>query len=77
MIFLTAASFDGFAVILWVIQFFQKLQYNVMSREDLDNRWSSENMASLGYSFWFVPLTFLPEQLLFFQITLIKLKLLQ
>ncbi|KAK6622088.1 hypothetical protein RUM44_001895 [Polyplax serrata] len=51
---LLAASFQTFSVILWVVQFIQKLQYNVMSREDLDNRWTSEGMASLGFSFWFV-----------------------
>ncbi|XP_063228603.1 clarin-2 [Bacillus rossius redtenbacheri] len=42
------------AVALWGVQFFQKLQHNVMSQEDRDNQWYSEHMASLGYSFWFV-----------------------
>ncbi|KAL0277415.1 UNVERIFIED_CONTAM: hypothetical protein PYX00_004705 [Menopon gallinae] len=51
---LLAMSFHLFAVILWAIQYIQKLQYNVLSRDDLDNRWTSSNMASLGYSFWFV-----------------------
>ncbi|PNF35163.1 hypothetical protein B7P43_G08768 [Cryptotermes secundus] len=42
------------AVGLWAVQFHRKLQYNVMSREDRDNQWSSANMAHYGYSFWFV-----------------------
>nr|CAD7202623.1 unnamed protein product [Timema douglasi] len=46
--------FSGSAVGLWSAQFFKKLQQNVMSLEDRGNLWSSENMASLGYSFWFV-----------------------
>lgn len=40
------------AIILWLIQFYLKLQYNVLSREDKDNMWSSEGMTELGYSFW-------------------------
>ena len=51
---LLAMCLHLFAVILWAIQFVQKLQYNVMSREDIDNRWTSSEMASLGYSYWFV-----------------------
>nr|CAD7439879.1 unnamed protein product [Timema bartmani] len=49
-----AVLFSGSAVGLWSAQFFKKLQQNVMSLEDRGNLWSSENMASLGYSFWFV-----------------------
>jgi hypothetical protein len=43
---------DLCAVGLWAVQFHQKLQHNVMSREDRDNQWSSANMAHYGYSFW-------------------------
>ncbi|XP_050310248.1 uncharacterized protein LOC126746163 [Anthonomus grandis grandis] len=39
---------------LWLAQFYTKIQYNVLTREDRGNEWSSENMAELGYSFWFV-----------------------
>ncbi|KAL3269585.1 hypothetical protein HHI36_008649 [Cryptolaemus montrouzieri] len=39
-------------IILWLTQFYMKLQFNVLSREDKDNMWSSEGMAELGYSFW-------------------------
>lgn len=42
------------AVAFWLGQFYSKIQYNVLSREDLSNEWTSENMAELGYSFWFV-----------------------
>ncbi|KAJ4427945.1 hypothetical protein ANN_23957 [Periplaneta americana] len=46
--------FNLCAVSLWAVQFYQKLQYNVMSREDRQNNWSSTNRAYYGYSFWFV-----------------------
>lgn len=39
---------------LWVGQYFQRLQYNVMSKDDRRNKWTSEGNASLGFSFWFV-----------------------
>lgn len=42
------------AVSLWAVQFYQKLQYNVLSLEDRNNMWRSEHMSTYGYSFWFV-----------------------
>ncbi|CAG9760945.1 unnamed protein product [Ceutorhynchus assimilis] len=38
----------------WLAQFYTKIQYNVLTREDRSNEWTSEDMAQLGYSFWFV-----------------------
>ena len=46
--------FNVCAVGLWAVQFYQKLQQNVLSQEDRDNQWSSANMAHYGYSFWWV-----------------------
>lgn len=40
------------AICCWIAQFYLKIQYNVLSKEDRDNEWSSEYMAELGYSFW-------------------------
>ncbi|CAG9856721.1 unnamed protein product [Phyllotreta striolata] len=45
---------DVIAICFWTAQFFMNIQYSVLSREDRDNEWTSENMAELGYSFWFV-----------------------
>ena len=47
-----AVLFNMCAVGLWAVQFYQKLQQNVLSQEDRDNQWSSANMAYYGYSFW-------------------------
>ncbi|XP_060527502.1 clarin-2 [Cylas formicarius] len=38
----------------WLVQHYTKVQYNVLSREDMSNEWTSDGMADLGYSFWFV-----------------------
>ncbi|KAG5866903.1 hypothetical protein JTB14_033548 [Gonioctena quinquepunctata] len=45
---------DVIAICLWTAQFYLNIQYSVLSREDRDNEWTSENMADFGYSFWFV-----------------------
>lgn len=42
------------AIIFWVAEFHFKIQYNVLSQEDRDNMWTSNGMAEMGYSFWFV-----------------------
>lgn len=49
-----AMLLDLGAVGLWAVQFHQKLQFNVMTREDRENYWVSTNMATFGASFWFV-----------------------
>ncbi|ENN79162.1 hypothetical protein YQE_04348, partial [Dendroctonus ponderosae] len=51
---LLTTFFSLIAIALWMAQFFTKIQYNVLSREDRNNEWTSEDMAELGYSFWFV-----------------------
>jgi magnesium-transporting ATPase (P-type) len=45
---------DVVAIGFWIAQFYLRVQYNVLSREDRDNDWTSKDMAELGYSFWFV-----------------------
>lgn len=42
------------AIGLWMAQYYLKIQSNVLSLEDRDNSWTSDGMAELGYSFWFV-----------------------
>ena len=43
------------AVITWLVQYFLKLRDNVLIREDVSNGgWSSEGLATVGYSFWMV-----------------------
>ncbi|KAF5284327.1 hypothetical protein FQA39_LY04620 [Lamprigera yunnana] len=44
---------DLCAIGFWIAQFFLSIQKNVMSREDKDYMWTSEDMAELGYSFWY------------------------
>ncbi|XP_044743083.1 clarin-3-like [Chrysoperla carnea] len=45
---------DLSAVGCWIAQYYLKLQYNVMTKEDKNLMWTSDGMAEFGYSFWFV-----------------------
>mgnify|MGYP005985452925 CR=1 FL=1 len=49
---IVAVFADVIAIAFWIAQFYLRIQYNVLSREDRDNDWTSEYMAELGYSFW-------------------------
>nr|XP_018902395.1 PREDICTED: uncharacterized protein LOC109033965 [Bemisia tabaci]XP_018902396.1 PREDICTED: uncharacterized protein LOC109033965 [Bemisia tabaci]XP_018902397.1 PREDICTED: uncharacterized protein LOC109033965 [Bemisia tabaci]XP_018902398.1 PREDICTED: uncharacterized protein LOC109033965 [Bemisia tabaci] len=42
------------AILVWSLQYYEKLQYNVMSLSDRRNFWTSEGLATFGISFWFV-----------------------
>ncbi|CAB3223026.1 unnamed protein product [Arctia plantaginis] len=42
------------AIAVWLTEYFLRLQYNVMSDEDLAMTWSSDGTADLGLSFWLV-----------------------
>ncbi|XP_076266486.1 uncharacterized protein LOC143200086 isoform X2 [Rhynchophorus ferrugineus] len=39
---------------LFIAQYYTTIQYNVLTREDRANEWTSEGMAEFSYSFWFV-----------------------
>ncbi|CAH0697173.1 unnamed protein product [Spodoptera exigua] len=49
-----AVLFSLGAIAVWLTEYFLRLQHNVMSDEDLANRWSSDDTADLGLSFWLV-----------------------
>lgn len=51
---ISAMFFQLLAGSFWVGQYFQRLQYNVMNKDDRRNKWTSEGNASLGFSFWCV-----------------------
>lgn len=41
------------SVVTWLTQYYTKLYMNVLPKEDIDNMWTSEGSAELGYSFWY------------------------
>ncbi|XP_066260831.1 clarin-3 [Euwallacea similis] len=51
---LLTCIFSLLGIAFWLGQFYSKVQYSVLTREDRSYEWTSENMAEMGYSFWFV-----------------------
>lgn len=41
-------------VISFMCDYLTRLSSNILTQEDIENHWTTENMAYLGYSFWFV-----------------------
>lgn len=46
-----------FAIVCWVLQYFQYLQHNVLLKEE-QKKWTSRGKSTLGYSFFFVVAAF-------------------
>lgn len=51
--------FSAGAVVSWVAQFYSKLRKNVMTKDEIEQQWISEDKAMFGYSFWFVVVAFI------------------
>lgn len=51
------ALFCTGACVSWIVQFRTKLRKNVLTPEELEDGWSSESRAKLGYSFFLVVVT--------------------
>lgn len=49
-----AALFCTGACVSWLVQFRSKLRKNVMSVDEIEHGWTSENRARLGFSFFLV-----------------------
>ncbi|GFY77574.1 uncharacterized protein TNIN_300851 [Trichonephila inaurata madagascariensis] len=53
------ALFSAGSVLSWVVQYYTKLQDNVMTKEEIDQQWISKDKAWFGYSFWFAVAAFI------------------
>ncbi|XP_037091940.1 clarin-3-like isoform X2 [Pollicipes pollicipes] len=49
-----AMFFEFLVLVLWGVQFHQHLRHNMLWRDEIEQAWSTEGMASLGYSYWLV-----------------------
>ncbi|CAB3383901.1 clarin-3-like [Cloeon dipterum] len=38
----------------WGVAFYKSFQYNVLTRDDLDNHWTTDGKAMFGFSYWLV-----------------------
>ncbi|XP_074597481.1 clarin-2 [Brevipalpus obovatus] len=54
-----AALFCGAACLSWFVQYQNKLKYNVLTVEEINDGWTSENRSRFGYSYFLVALSML------------------
>lgn len=54
-----AALFSAGSSLSWAAQYYVKLKYNVMTKEEVDQQWISEDRTWFGYSFWFSVISFI------------------
>ncbi|XP_015916501.1 clarin-3 [Parasteatoda tepidariorum] len=47
------ALFSAASVLTWVGQYYARLKQNVMTKEEIEQQWKSEDLAWFGFSFWF------------------------
>lgn len=59
-------------MITWLIEFFVRLQANVLSQEEVQNGWTSENRAQFGYSYYFVVLAFVLHLVNIFIVSMVQ-----
>lgn len=66
------ALFCGTACLSWFLQFQNKLKTNVLTQEEINDGWTSENRSRFGYSYYLVALAML---LFFLNILIVSLAL--
>ena len=49
-----AAFFSASSCISWLIQYQTKLKQNVLTQEEINDGWTSDNRTELGYSYYLV-----------------------
>lgn len=60
------------AIVAWLIEFFTRLQTNVLTSEEVQNGWTSESRSQFGYSYYFVVLAFILSLVNIFIVSLVR-----
>lgn len=60
------------AIVAWLIEFFARLQNNVLTNEEVQNGWTSESRSQFGYSYYFVVLAFILSLVNIFIVSLVR-----
>lgn len=67
---------SGFACLLalvsWFVEYFVRLQVNVLALEEVQNGWTSENRSQFGYSYYFVLLAFVLHLVNIFIVSIVQ-----
>lgn len=59
-------------MVSWLIEYFARLQANVLTVEEVQNGWTSENRSQFGYSYYLVVLAFVLHLVNIFIISIVQ-----
>lgn len=60
------------ATTVWLVEYFVRLQTNVLSQEELQSGWTSENRSQFGYSYYFVVSAFVLHLVNIFIVSIVQ-----
>jgi membrane-bound metal-dependent hydrolase YbcI (DUF457 family) len=56
----------------WLMEYFLRLKSNVLTPEEVQNGWTSENRSQFGYSYYFVVLAFVLHLVNIFLVSIVQ-----
>ena len=56
----------------WLVEYFIRLKGNVLTAEEVQNGWTSENRSQFGYSYYFVVLAFILHLVNIFIVSIVQ-----
>lgn len=56
----------------WLVEYFLHLKANVLTPEEVQNGWTSENRSQFGYSYYFVVLAFVLHLVNIFIVSIVQ-----
>lgn len=60
------------AVFAWLVEYYLRLKANVLTQDEINNGWTSENRSQFGYSYYFVLLAFVLHLVNIFIVSLVQ-----
>lgn len=60
------------AMVSWLIEYFVRLQVNVLTVEEVQNGWTSDSRSQFGYSYYFVVLAFVLHLVNIFIVSIVQ-----
>lgn len=56
----------------WLVEYFVRLKANVLTPEEVQNGWTSENRSQFGYSYYFVVVAFVLHLVNIFIVSIVQ-----
>lgn len=59
-------------MVAWLVEYFVRLKANVLTPEEVQNGWSSENRSQFGYSYYLIVLAFILHLVNIFIVSIVQ-----